>query len=79
MCKTIILYIILFIIVYILLYILNKLLSYEHMSMKDNYLKTTLNKHGININIDKLRLEKCDNNNNCNIKQYDTKNFNSLD
>ena len=39
MCKTIILYIILFIIVYILLYILNKLLSYEHMSMKDNYLK----------------------------------------
>jgi len=47
--------------------------------MKDNYLKTTLNKHGININIDKLRLEKCDNNNNCNIKQYDTKNFNSLD
>lgn len=68
----------LFVIIYIILYCINNSLSYEHMTMKDYYLKKTLNNNGIELDIDNLTIKKCDSSNNCISKKYETKHFNSM-
>jgi len=72
-------YILLFVSIYIILYFINYLFLYEHMSMKDGYLQNILNKNGIDINIDEFTIQKCDDNNNCYVKKYNTRYFNSLE
>ena len=72
--------IIIWIIIYIILFFINKYLgNYEHMSMKDGYLKSELSKNGMDIDLDTLTIKKCDSNNNCQVKTYHTKYFNSLE